>query len=64
MRRHLSVIRAYFFLMLAAWSRVALGHCCPRAPTDPDVLTLEHPVPQPTDWPSTNGPRGYSAEFR
>ncbi len=26
--------------------RVALGSCPPRAPTDPDVLALEHPVPR------------------
>lgn len=26
--------------------RVALGGCPPRAPTDPDVPALEHPVPQ------------------
>ena len=25
--------------------RVALGGCPPRAPADPDVLALEHPVP-------------------
>ena len=28
--------------------RVALGGCPPRAPTDPDVPALEHPVPQVT----------------
>jgi len=26
--------------------RVALGGCPPRAPTDPDMHTLEHPAPQ------------------
>lgn len=27
-----------------------------RAPTDPDVRALAHPVPRPTGWPSTTGP--------
>ena len=34
--------------------RVALGDFSPRAPTDPDVRTLAHPVPQPTDLLSTS----------
>jgi hypothetical protein len=37
----------------AASGRVALGDYSPRAPTDPDVPALEHPVPRPTDSPST-----------
>ena len=35
-----------------------------RAPTDPDVRTLAHPVPRPTDSPSTGGPRSYLIELR
>jgi len=35
-----------------------------RAPSDPYVLTLEHTVPQPTDWPPPKGPRGYPSESR
>src|SRR5262249_22780280 len=35
-----------------------------RAPTDPDVRALTHPVLQPTAWPSRKGPRGYPSEFR
>ena len=35
-----------------------------RAPTDPDVRALTHPVPQPTDSPSAIGPRGYPIKFR
>lgn len=31
---------------LRAENRVALGRCHPRAPTDPDVRALAHPVPQ------------------
>ncbi len=37
-----------------AEGRVALGDYSPRAPTDPDVRTLAHPVPQPTDLLSTS----------
>jgi hypothetical protein len=29
-----------------------------RAPTDPDVRALTHPVLQPTAWPAKKGPRG------
>ena len=36
----------------------------PRAPTDPDVRALTHPVPRPTDSPSAIGPRGYPIELR
>ena len=36
----------------------------PSAPTDPDVLALEHPVPQPADSPPPKGPRGYPSESR
>jgi hypothetical protein len=36
----------------------------PSAPTEPDVLTLEHPVPQPTDSPPPKGPRGDPSESR
>ena len=42
--------------ILPASGWVALGRCRPRAPTDPDVLALEHPVPQPTDSPSVMVP--------
>jgi hypothetical protein len=35
-----------------------------RAPTDPDVRTLPHPVLQPTGWPPQMGPRGYPGAFR
>jgi hypothetical protein len=38
-------------------NRVALGGCPPRAPADPDVLALEHPVPRPTASPSTWSPK-------
>ena len=38
----------------SASGRVALGDYSPRAPTDPDVRTLAHPVPQPTDLLSTS----------
>ena len=37
--------------------RVALGRYLPRAPTDPDVPALEHPVPRPTASPSTWSPK-------
>ena len=30
--------------------RVTRGDCSPRVPTDPDVLALEHPVPQSHDY--------------
>jgi hypothetical protein len=30
-----------------------------RAPTDPGVRALTHPVLRPTGWPSRKGPRGY-----
>jgi hypothetical protein len=36
---------------------VALGSCPPRAPTDPDVRALAHPVLQPADSPSTAVPK-------
>jgi hypothetical protein len=49
-------------LLGASW--VALGRYLPRAPTDPDVRTLAHPVPQPTDLPSTSGPSSYPIELR
>jgi hypothetical protein len=35
-----------------------------RAPTDPDVRALAHPVLQPTGSPSMIGPRGYSTKLR
>jgi hypothetical protein len=35
-----------------------------RAPTDPDVRALTHPVLQPTALPSRKGPRGYPSTFR
>jgi hypothetical protein len=35
-----------------------------RAPTDPDVRALTHPVLRPTGWPSSNGPRDYPSELR
>jgi hypothetical protein len=35
-----------------------------RAPTDPDVRALTHPVLQPTAWPSRKGSRGYPSAFR
>jgi hypothetical protein len=37
--------------------RVALGSCPPRAPTDPDVHTLAHPVPRPTVSPPARSPK-------
>ena len=36
---------------LRAEGRVALGGCPPRAPSDPDVRTLAHPVPLMLDSP-------------
>ena len=36
---------------------MALGRYLPRAPTDPDVPALEHPVPRPTASPSTWSPK-------
>ncbi len=36
--------------------RVALGSYPPRAPTDPDVHALAHPVPRPTGSPSAMVP--------
>jgi len=35
-----------------------------RAPTDPDVRALTHPVLQPTAWPSRKGPRGCPSTLR
>src|SRR5262249_17018995 len=35
-----------------------------RAPTDPDVRALTHPVLQPTASPPRKGPRGYPSAFR
>jgi len=35
-----------------------------RAPTDPDVRALTHPVLRPTGLPSSKGPRGYPNELR
>ncbi len=35
---------------------MALGDYSPRAPTDPDVRTLAHPVPRPTGSPSAMVP--------
>ena len=49
---------------LRASDRVAPGRYRPGAPTDPDVRTLAHPVPRPTDSPSTGGPRSYLIDLR
>ncbi len=38
------------------FGRVALGSYPPRAPTDPDVHALAHPVPRPTGSPSAMVP--------
>jgi hypothetical protein len=43
--------------------RVAPGRCRPRAPTDPDVRTLAHPVPRPTDSPSILGPEAIRTSY-
>ena len=42
---------------MATQGRVAVGDCSPTAPTDPDVRTLAHPVPQPTASPSSRSLR-------
>src|SRR5262249_27986250 len=34
-----------------------------RAPTDPDVLAVEHPVPQPTDAPPYRGPEAIQPSY-
>jgi len=43
--------------------RVALGSYPPRAPTDPDVRTLAHPVPQPTGLPSAMVPEAIRSSY-
>jgi len=62
----LPVIERYRHLDIPKFfrGRVALGSYLPRAPTDPDVRALTHPVPRPTDSPPTSGPRSYSIELR
>ena len=42
---------------------MALGGYPPRAPTDPDVRALAHPVPRPTDLPSTMDPEAIRASY-
>ncbi len=46
-----------------AAGRVALGSYPPRAPTDPDVRTLAHPVPQPTVSPSVMVPEAIRSSY-
>ena len=43
--------------------RVALGSYPPKAPTDPDVRTLAHPVPQPTVSPSAVVPEAIRSSY-
>ena len=50
-------------LRLRAAGRVALGSYPPRAPTDPDVRTLAHPVPQPTVSPSAVVPEAIRSSY-
>jgi hypothetical protein len=47
--------------MSCGW--VAPGGFPPGAPTDPDVLALEHPVPRPTDSPSVMVPRAIRSSY-
>ncbi len=47
----------------AEFGRVALGSYPPRAPTDPDVRTLAHPVPRPTDSPSATVPETIRSSY-
>ena len=42
---------------------MALGSYPPRAPTDPDVRTLAHPVPQPTGLPSVMVPEAIQSSY-
>ncbi len=50
-------------MQLRAPGRVALGSYPPRAPTDPDVRTLTHPVPQPTASPSAMVPAALRSSY-
>ena len=46
-----------------AAGRVALGSYPPRAPTDPDVRALAHPVPRPTASPSAMVPAAIRSSY-
>ena len=62
-RNRIHVIACQNVSRYRAAGRVALGSYPPRAPTDPDVRTLAHPVPRPTASPSAVVPEAIRSSY-